>query len=291
LAGLGVVALWPAEREPEYDGKKLSEWLEICTYQDAKSPVRQRGEEAIRHIGTNGLPWLLHWMDYEIPGWKRKLLYSKYWRTVPAPLAHRIAKRDRLAFDMLAGFRILGPAATPAIPDLMRKLDTWPHRSSDRAFGSLGYIGGDALFPLLCIATNRNRPLPLRQKAMETIAYGKFNLDTGKEDESSPFVPVLTPYLVEDGMDEATMTAIMSRCGTTPDVALQILTQAESSKSAHVREWAVHLVGTFRTNATPEAIPELLKFLRDPDLKVREEATNAILKIAPEGLTNRVKDF
>jgi HEAT repeat protein len=32
------------------------------------------------------------------------------------------------------------------------------------------------------------------------------------------------------------------------------------------------------------AVPALLKFLNDPDLKVRENTTNALLKIDPEAL-------
>jgi hypothetical protein len=29
VAMVGMVVLWPGEREPEYQGKKLSEWLEM----------------------------------------------------------------------------------------------------------------------------------------------------------------------------------------------------------------------------------------------------------------------
>ena len=39
LVGIGVVAFWPGEREPEYNGKKLSEWLDIATKSGLLSPA------------------------------------------------------------------------------------------------------------------------------------------------------------------------------------------------------------------------------------------------------------
>jgi hypothetical protein len=35
----------------------------------------------------------------------------------------------------------------------------------------------------------------------------------------------------------------------------------------------------------------LKKCLQDSDMKVRQEATNAFMRIAPEVLTNEVRDF
>src|SRR4051812_12829515 len=55
-----VVLLWPrGEREPEYQGKKLSEWIG-----DEGNP---RQADAVRHIGTNALPFLIGWIRYETP--------------------------------------------------------------------------------------------------------------------------------------------------------------------------------------------------------------------------------
>jgi len=64
LAVAGVVGLIVAgafrEREPEYQGKKLSEW--VILHDDgsrAQSPQSQEAGSAIRRIGTRALPYLL----------------------------------------------------------------------------------------------------------------------------------------------------------------------------------------------------------------------------------------
>src|SRR2546423_4143418 len=77
VIAVAAIAFWPGEKEPEYQGKKLSEWLEIYRTNDValrnamwepwtaakygpKPRVdRDAAAEAVRHIGTNALPWLL----------------------------------------------------------------------------------------------------------------------------------------------------------------------------------------------------------------------------------------
>ena len=86
VAGVLVEVLGSREREPEYGGKKLSEWVQAYPpeswiwvrpapttrdgiarlFTETKDPMR-----TIRHIGTNALPYLVKWMDYEASPWKR----------------------------------------------------------------------------------------------------------------------------------------------------------------------------------------------------------------------------
>src|SRR4051794_32060954 len=76
-----ALALWPHEREPEYNGISLSTWLE--RYKARNNTLETFA--AIRRIGTNGLPFLLRWIQYESPGW-RKSLYSAVWK-LPRPVS------------------------------------------------------------------------------------------------------------------------------------------------------------------------------------------------------------
>src|SRR5207253_1864353 len=81
LAGV-LVAVWRREREPEYGGKKLSEWVD--RYDRIPSfPLHgllpqeiSATDEAVRGIGTNGIPFLLKWIGYKRPAWREKL-YTK----------------------------------------------------------------------------------------------------------------------------------------------------------------------------------------------------------------------
>src|SRR5437660_11441199 len=78
VAGV-LVAVFNREREPEYGGKRLSEWVE--QYADHSDSLGQKAEaaDAIRHIGTNAVPYLIEWLQYETPPWKRRLRRQANW--------------------------------------------------------------------------------------------------------------------------------------------------------------------------------------------------------------------
>src|SRR5262245_53725289 len=132
LVLIGVlVALVTSNREPEYEGRKLSEWV-VRVW--APEPEVNGAENAIRHIGTNAIPFLLKWIQYE-PSLRRiKWLeeadefvsrYTGLWTAV---------KKRIIAVRAIDAFRALGPAARAAIPELIRLLNDPKRRASaDRA--------------------------------------------------------------------------------------------------------------------------------------------------------------
>jgi len=129
--------LWPSEREPEYDGVPLSEWLE--RYERGKHSMNatlfvgdSKAIDAIQHIGTNALPFLVRWIQYERPAWRHRL-FDASWK-----LPHNIQfsrtfsrllvlgdKYDR-ANAAAAAFNILGPRARSAVPELTRLAEKTP---------------------------------------------------------------------------------------------------------------------------------------------------------------------
>jgi hypothetical protein len=138
LLGCVVVAavaalMWPKEREPEYQGKKLSEWLELATL-EAGHPVdparlgASPAGEAVRQIGTNGLPYLLKAISYEPSAARERAV------TLGAELSPVLRRglhvdpgapwsRERRAEAAESGFLVLGPAASPAVLELARLAD------------------------------------------------------------------------------------------------------------------------------------------------------------------------
>src|SRR3954471_20749245 len=59
-----AAAFWPEKPEPVYKGKKLSE----CVISTGTSPELFVNREALREIGTNGIPFYLKWIRYERTG-------------------------------------------------------------------------------------------------------------------------------------------------------------------------------------------------------------------------------
>jgi len=123
------------EREPEYGGKRLSEWVKGIGASRAGGRVRRMGigdteREAIHHIGTNAVPYLVKFMRYEQPAWKHNL-YGSISRALRFDV---VDGREALARGAVAAFDILGPDGEAALPELLRLTrDTRLPQSANRA--------------------------------------------------------------------------------------------------------------------------------------------------------------
>lgn len=78
IVGMFVLVFRNGESEPEYGEKKLSEWVEgyenaIVTAKYGDMTEWDRTDAAVRHIGTNALPFLRQWFRYEAGPRKMKV--------------------------------------------------------------------------------------------------------------------------------------------------------------------------------------------------------------------------
>jgi hypothetical protein len=194
-----VVAIWPGEREPEYNGKKLSEWLQICTRPSDDRWLQ--AEDAVRHIGTNGLPWLIKWMEYESPKWKGETASWKVWRILPRQLYRLVYSKEFQSLQAEEGFRILAPTSTQISAELACLLDEWPRKSSHRALMTVGHLGPAGLPILFKVATNRTALATLRCAALEEIglvcAKERTKAEQNLSTNNIPLVPGLVRCLEE----------------------------------------------------------------------------------------------
>ena len=152
---LGCVALacaaallWPAEPEPQYQGRRLSSWL--LDSGPFPSGHQEGAGEAIAQMGTNALPLLLKWLSYQQPAWRDKAAngYDK----LPAAFRSQTirnwlteSRAQQLSESSLWAFQMLGPKAAPAVPELTRMLED-PKKSAlaGRVLYCLGGIGEPA---------------------------------------------------------------------------------------------------------------------------------------------------
>lgn len=196
---------------PSYAGRSLERWIDEYgnSYQTDGARLF---EDAVRHMGTNQIPYLLEWIQYDPPPWKTRLYeiinHSLQWVIKDFELEDRNAVRSKLVWRPLG---ILGPEAKQAIPELMRML------------------------------TNSTSLALVARAANALPAFG-----------------------------EEAVPALMA---------------AMTNQQAQIRATAIHVMSYLETNAQ-HAIPTLVALLNDPDVLIRKEATNALLKIAPEALTN-----
>src|SRR5262245_4145112 len=70
LAGLSMIFL-NRDVEPSYNGRTLSEWA-ISPFSNGAFESKEAAD-AIRQIGTNSLPFVLHWLMVEPSVWRDKV--------------------------------------------------------------------------------------------------------------------------------------------------------------------------------------------------------------------------
>ncbi len=193
LAGVLVAVFW-RDREPEYGGKRLSEWVEAYAVTRLFVGWERENKEAvvaIRHFSTNAVPHLLKWIRYETPAW-RKTFYG-----IANPVLRRLNaawvlwdKRVRLAEHAAWVFDVLGPDGQGAIPKLTQLLDGSSSLDCEqRAITALLKIGEEGRGPVLAVITNNQATRELAICAVRSI--GLLETDAG------PAIPSL-PQLLTD---------------------------------------------------------------------------------------------
>ena len=159
-------------REPSYQGRSLTSWLEQIAGPPWDETQTQPAENAVRAIGAKkALPHLLRMAKAEddpVSLWlieKSKDLKLGFLRW------HSAEERQRLA---VAGFQALGTNGAPAVGELAKLLDK-PDRAELSA-ECLARIGKPAELALCQCLTNQN--LLVRQGGMMALASVTDNMET-----------------------------------------------------------------------------------------------------------------
>jgi len=174
VVGVVIAACMPS-KEPSYHGKRLSEWVRAfgeATGARIFIPCAECGE-AIRHIGTNAVPFLLSWIQYETPPWK----INVYNFANPILARLRISARfddnklNKRAEGSIDAFVALDDKATDAIGDLGKLVNDPVHeRASFRAAAVLATLGTPGCVPLLTAVTNQRVQVSVRCYLIEVLA-------------------------------------------------------------------------------------------------------------------------
>jgi hypothetical protein len=272
--------VWHGPTEPRYQGIPLSEWLKAYRPIGGRASGSQQAADAVRHIGTNALPLLLSWIEHlqNPPFWKARLLNYAWKPGSPGReiLLETIAKGDVRAMRAAWGFEILGEAAAPGIPDLVRVANEGKPGSSPVATAALAYLGKDALLPMLALMTNTSSVV--RYQAKQSASQMEY-LGTN----ARPGVVLLIDYLRDPAI--ATSAAeVLGWLQLESDITVPALAECcTHSSKPDLRRAAAFSLMMFGASARP-AVPELLKMLADPSVNCRNMATNALQRIAPEVL-------
>jgi hypothetical protein len=119
-----IIAWRRGPKEPEYQGKKLSEWGYEYRIACARQGVFHVSADdpatvAIRAIGTNAVPLGFSWLKHRTPKWKQAFLRMKCPTLVQSVVWNTLFRKEERAANGIVVFLALGPEARSAIPELV----------------------------------------------------------------------------------------------------------------------------------------------------------------------------
>ena len=286
-AALGFLCfwLWPSS-EPSYNGHSLSHWvIGLIRYDSTDHGLCQ---PAVEHIGAPALPFLVKWIKYEQPAWRRNLgirvlqsrLPSRYLRYQLGSWIIEPSSMQR-ALGTYEAFSILGERANPAFEQLCRILDeTNAPQTASRTALTLGCFGAKAIPPLVLVATNPQHPA--RACALQALGRISLSDDAGRQE-----ISVLTNCVSATNPPVLRRFALMALANfkTAPEISIPGLASYLADRNPTVRSDAVEALGKFGPEAS-NTIPALTNALRDSNRDVRKKAAMALHQIAPATFTN-----
>jgi hypothetical protein len=231
LAAIVVVAMgvltWflIRPREPVYDGKPLSVWLQRygdLNYDTVSEQLWHReADEAVRKIGTNALPLLLELLEAKDSKFKLKMKEIAGKQSIVKFHFTTAETRQRMALE---AFRVLGPAAKPAIPELAEILV----REPTMAAPALSAIGPESIGTLTNALASTNGEIRIAVViVLEQYADKVYQAPEGK----------LSPEdLLRFRADATRIVPALERCtndpdGNTREQALETLTYFKEAAS------------------------------------------------------------
>ncbi|MDB6068147.1 MAG: putative lyase [Pedosphaera sp.] len=309
VGGIGWV-VWRS-REPVYQGKRLSEWLQRY---DNPFPVYHsayfhEADEAVRHIGTNAIPTLLRKLrakDFPFAGqllalsrkqhifnfnytsaatqWQEgylgfRALGAEGREVVPELLAMYENKSLGEKAYIARSLGAIGPAARAAVPALVRGLADMNRNSDYLAAIALGEINSEPelAVPALVKWIGHQRSV-YRLKAADLL--GHFDAD------AKPAIPALLE-LLEDGDPSTRLAAGEALARIDPEAtakfAVPVLVKILGCPDSNLRATAAQALGRFGSGAS-SAVPPLLTLLDDSNSWVKSAAKDALIKIDPVAL-------
>ena len=240
LAGIFVWLLFVFFRpfEPRYGGKRLSQWAAI--FSEWPPQEFQQATNAILHIGTNALPYAVQCCQARLLG-------------IDLDQPSGFITADRLHQQSIGIFSLLGPAAKPAIPALVKALHSRNTGVANTAAEDLSAIGPAAIGPFVEMLTDSN--VQVRRWAAAALEF----LPTPKS-----AVPALELRLKdEDSLVRANAALALGRFGTnSPATVVQALLNALQTETNFMAATTfLGVLGMIKKDA-PLVVPAIVRYMQ-----------------------------
>jgi HEAT repeats len=302
MAGLIVaIVYFASSREPSYQGKTLSEWIAPFCRQTAKGLDAPGGPEhfqelepvrnAVRQIGTNGLPFLIARLNHR----ESKLHRMARQLSEKQPIADlKLTDPNVSKIRAIRALAILGPGANPAIPSLKAQLTDAD--LSEHVIYTLSSTGAQGTRALVEQYTNVPAPLRIEIAARiidpayrweEPISFvsvgGNFvssRMEANQIQTNQIPAAILIEGFLQIGRDTRSpfQTPAIQRlglCGAFASNAVPILLTILKDQKPYVRQAAIRALGQIKSQ--PDlVVPALSDLLKDSDPRIQTSAASAL---------------
>jgi peptidoglycan/xylan/chitin deacetylase (PgdA/CDA1 family) len=266
LVALSFYASRPRAPDPVYEGKRLSEWLDRVYAHNDQTEVDEAAA-AIRHIGTNAVPFLLQELQAEAPFWVRTIQRIEG----RLPFSIDLPSADTRIGRAITGFVILGATAAPAIPRLTEVMLHAPTQNATAAVEALRLAGGTNAVPIFIRGLTNLAGWP---QVWTAQALGSLT------NYSAPAVPALLANLASsDATVRSSCASALGKIASQSELVVPALTKLLADPDRNVRRSAASALGEFKGSALP-AVPALRVAASDPI--IRSSATVALLQVQCE---------
>lgn len=287
LLGCGMIVallLRPAP-EPVYNGQSLSEW--VWSYHGGWGPLETRPKsaaQAIQQIGSNAIPHLLEWIQFDYSPTKQQLRGTiGSWKSRLASFLNiqqawsRGFQDVQLAESAPEAFGLLREHGTLAVPGLTRILNDPRHPwAANNAAEALARIGGPAL-PVLTTALQGTNA-EIRGLVLKHISRLGPN--------AAPLAPLLAHILRHDIISNAAMAGrALAELKPDPDTVIPELIATLSSKDNNRIRISAYVLGCYGPRSR-SAIPALTNLLNTTDQENKGTVIYVLHGIDPLTFTN-----
>jgi hypothetical protein len=268
LLGAGFFIAVSAYKEPSYEGRSYSSWLD--EWENSWNNPTNHAVTAIRAIGSNGVPILLARLS-QTSSPRR----TKFWlfalRLIPDKW-NPMRDDNFRAGTVTAAFFLLGPQAKSAFPGLTNLF--WNDGDLYKTSDCLVAIGSEGIEFMLQALTNQD--WYVRNYAARALGQSRTDLDK--------VIPALVEIAKQKSSNSFDMFSQQSAASSLvalrakPELVVPVFVEYLQSPDVQKRRSGALGLRNFGVKAK-EAIPFLLKARADVDPGVREYAESALKEI------------